>query len=88
MLRIGVLIPDFAPRETGMGNAGLQMTLNTVLGDQVFHQGLGIFRQIPQLAGILRANQFLQPVLLHALASAELAAIAPRSAKADPLCLQ
>ena len=71
-----------------MRDTGLQMAFDLMSGDQRLDQILGIFGQFPQLAGIVRANQFLQPVLVHPLPAAQLSTIAPRGPEPDAMGFQ
>ena len=67
---------------------GLQVAGDGVAGDQVADQGAGFFGEVPERAGAGLAGGLLQPVLVLALAGADLAAVAPRGAPADAVRLE
>ena len=87
VVRIVVFFADFFGGEAGMRDARFVMTVDVVIGDQTFDEVFGVFGQFPKLGGIVLPNQFLKPILLHALTRAELSAVAPGGAKAHAMCL-
>ena len=72
----------------GPGDARFQVAVDLMLGDQGFHQILGLFAQGPEMGGILLPHHLFQRFLVLTLTGAKLAAVAPRRPKAHPLRIQ
>ena len=78
----------FGLAQAGMGDAGFEVAGDIMLGNQAFGDVLGLFGKCPEFVRILFADQRLERILFHALAGAELSAVAPGGAKADAVRLE
>ena len=87
MFCIVVQMAHLTGRRPGPSHPGLEVTLNLMFGDQAFDQRFGLFAHAPQFGGMIGPKHLFQTVLFDALATAQLAAIAPRCAKTYALCL-
>ena len=67
-LGIAAGVVHFGPRIAGMGDAGMKPDGHGMISDQRPDHPLGLFGQIPQMAGVIAAHHPLQRVLILPLA--------------------
>ena len=72
----------------GMNRATAVVARNLVAGNQVLHQGLGIFCNLPGIAGERAIHFLLELILGHPLPRADLTAITATCSPADAVSIQ